>query len=106
MKPSSYSSRAMSKLRSGPATVFCSQHTAGLPQPGAQTCGAPGDGNGRKSGGAVGIGLVLFGLVLAVKPVNPLSSPVTCGLPGASELSGSTSGPKVRCGVVLVGSMP
>jgi len=57
--------------------VFCSQQSAGLPHPGAQTCGAPGFGKGRKSGLAVGIGLLLSGLVLAVKPLNPDSSPVT-----------------------------
>ncbi len=53
----------MSKLRSGPATVFCSQHSAGLPQPGVQICGAPGFGNGAKSASASGIGLLLFKFV-------------------------------------------
>jgi hypothetical protein len=38
-----------------------------------------GDGDGRKSGSAVGIGLELFGLVLSVKPLKPSSSPSTSG---------------------------
>ena len=95
----------MSKLRSGPATVFCSQQSAGLPHPGAQTCGAPGFGNGRKSGVAVGIGLTLLGFVLVVNPVNPFSSPVTGCPPLLTEPFGSESGPNVL-GCPVFGSMP
>src|SRR3989338_10466894 len=95
----------MSKLRSGPAVVFCSQQTAGLRQPGAQICGAPGTGYGRKSGSAVGIGLVLLGFTLTVKPVNPVSSPLITRF-WANDPSGSVSGPKVLCGTGLSGSIP
>src|SRR5437899_2412218 len=88
----------MSKLRAGPASVFCWQHSwAGLMlqvQPGAPITGAPGRGNGVKSAGARGIGLVLSGLVFCVNAVKPVSSPVIV-LFWANELSGSVSGPKV-----------
>src|SRR2546425_1644027 len=95
----------MSKLRSGPAVVFCSQHTDGFVQPGAQICGAPGRGNAVKSAAASGIGLELFGFELAVKPVNPVSSPEILPLV-PNELSGSVRGPKVRCEMALIGLIP
>src|SRR2546425_9257862 len=124
----------MSQLRSGPATVFCSQHTAGLVHPGAQICGAPGRGKGAKSDPAVGNGLLMLthtppevngGLqsalltqgapgvapptqlpfwLLAVKPVNPVSSPSMTRF-AANEPFGSSRGPKVRCGMMLFGLM-
>ena len=64
-------------------------------------------GYGRKSGGATGIGLVLFRLVLEVKPEKPVSSPVTVWLP-VTEPSFSANGPKVRCLTTSAptGSMP
>ncbi len=83
-----------SKFRSGPSAVFCSQQSAGLVQPGAQICGSPGLGNGRKSGGATGIGFDEAGLVFTLTPVKPVSSPSIL-LPVAKELFGSVSGPKV-----------
>src|SRR3989442_90234 len=64
-----------------------------------------GRGNGVKSTSASGIGLVLFGFVLAVNPVNPVSSPEILPLV-PNELSGSVRGPKVRCGMALIGLMP
>src|SRR6266571_8163175 len=66
-----------------------------------------GVGYGRKSGGAVGIGLVLYLFVLEVKPLKPVSSPVIVPL-RTIDRSGSTSGPKVRCLVSLypLGSIP
>ena len=95
----------MSKLRSGPAVVFCSQHCNGFVQPGTQICGAKGRGNAVKSASANGMGLVLFGFELAVNAVNPVSSPEILLLV-ANELSGSVRGPKVRCEIVLIGLMP
>src|SRR5947208_12985595 len=99
----------MAKLLSGPATVFVSQPGNGWPglgltTPGAQICGPFLTGNGRKSDAAVGIGLELFGLLLAVNPVNPVSSPVI--LPWTNDWSGSSNRPKVLCGTPLAGSMP
>src|SRR5262245_48160695 len=46
-------------------------------------------GNGRKLGLAVGIGVLLSGLELSVKPLKPVSSPVTVGLPPFRERSAS-----------------
>src|SRR5262245_23385443 len=93
----------MSKLRTGPATLF----VHGVPSE-ACTTGAPGIGYGRKSGRAVGMGVALFGLAEVVNPEKPTSSPLTWGLPPVVELSGSTLGPKVRWRMSpeLVGSTP
>src|SRR5881296_2130885 len=99
----------MSKLRAGPATVFCWQHawvgSMLQVQPGAPITGAPGRGYGVKSAPARGIGFVLFGLLFCVNPEKPVSSPVIVLL-AANEPSGSVSGPKVLCGTELAGSMP
>src|SRR6185295_20039889 len=81
----------MSKLRTGPATLF----VQGVPSE-ASTTGDVGSGYGRKSGKAVGIGEEEFGLALVVNPEKPVSSPVTPGLPPDSDPLGSMVGPKVR----------
>src|SRR6267142_6434506 len=98
MTPSSYSSRLMSRLRAGPASVFFWQHawlgSMLQVQPGAPIAGANGRGDGVKSAPPRGIGLVLSGLVFCVNPVKPVSSPVIV-LFWANDPSGSVSGPKV-----------
>src|SRR5437899_10307615 len=89
--PSAYLRRVRSKFLVGPATLF----VQGVPSD-ARTVGAVGTGYGMRSGGAVGIGDVLWLLLFCVKPVKPVSSPVTVLPPLVIEPSGSTSGPKVR----------
>src|SRR5580765_537960 len=102
--------RLVSKLRTGPATVLtCGVHVppavtqrsdgfegeqavpGRLPPSQMPAMAAAGAGNGRNSGGAVGIGEELSGLVFGVNPVNPLSPPSRFG-----ELFGLVNGPKVR----------
>src|SRR3989454_9606652 len=92
-----------SKLRVGPA----GRTSTGWLSTGDRGSGSVERGYARKSGGAAGIGLELFGLVFAVNPEKPVSSPVTALLP-ATEPSGSTSDPKVRWGSTsgFFGSMP
>src|SRR6476661_6878567 len=111
----------VSKLRTGPGTSFCeawqvppavmqgseplvgSQVAPGVVPPShTPGTGAPGIGYARKSGMAVGIGLLLFRLVLLVNPLKPVSSPLR-----VPERSGLVNGPKVRClTAVLCGLIP
>src|SRR5437867_8872759 len=118
-KPPSNPMRLVSKLRTGPATVSScawqvpppvTQASEGFPGtqaapawvPPSQTpaSAAPGAGNGRRSGGAVGIGDPKF--VFATNPVNPLSSPSS-----VAERFGFVNGPKVRgAGSVVKGLIP
>ena len=71
--------------------------------PGSSDCGR---GNGVKSTSATGIGLELFGFELAVKPEKPVSSPeMTFGF-WANDWSGSSSVPKVRWEMLLIGLIP
>ncbi len=85
--------REKSKFRVGPAA----RRSTGCPSFGDRGRGSIARGYGMKSGGAAGIGVVLFGLVFCVNPEKPVSSPVIVPLP-ASDPLGSTSAPKVRCG--------
>src|SRR6266704_6030614 len=88
-------------LRTGPETLL----VQGVPSL-AETGGAESMGYGRKFGRAVGIGEMLWGLVFWVNPEKPVSSPVTRGLPGPVEPSGSLNGPNVRCGNGPLGQYP
>src|SRR5437667_12623432 len=85
--PAAYRTRVISKLRTGPLFLV----VQAVPSE-ALTIGAPGAGYGSRSGGAVGSGEPLCGFEFWVKPVNPVSSPLTKPavelVPGI-ELSGS-----------------